>query len=104
MIFGDLRDRVAVDWNADVHAIAAFDWGKDKLRVVTRADGKEFPVVWEGKGLSDTQTSMESTLGLVGLVLLEMRFAMRAAAFQQAVARRSLSREIPSQLHCPAAK
>jgi hypothetical protein len=48
MIYGDLRERVAVDWNADVRAIAVFDWKKDKLRLVTRADGTEFPVVWEG--------------------------------------------------------
>ncbi len=47
-IYGDLRDVVSVDWEADVRAIAAFDWNSGKLRVITRADGTDFPVVWEG--------------------------------------------------------
>jgi hypothetical protein len=47
-VYGDIRTRVTVDWSADVRAIAAFDWSKGNLRVVTRSDGKEFPVVWEG--------------------------------------------------------
>ena len=47
-IYGDLRDVVAIDWEADVRAIAAFDWNSGKLRVITRADGTDFPVVWEG--------------------------------------------------------
>lgn len=47
-VYGDLHDVVAVDWEADVRAIAAFDWNRGKLRVITRADGTDFPVVWEG--------------------------------------------------------
>jgi hypothetical protein len=47
-IYGDLRSRVAIDWNADPQVIAAFDGTTDKLRVVTRADGTDFPVVWSG--------------------------------------------------------
>ncbi len=47
-VYGDLRDAVAVDWDANVEAIAAFDWNSGKLRVVTRADGTDFPVVWAG--------------------------------------------------------
>ena len=47
-IYGDLRTRVAVDWNIDVQAITAFDGREADLRIVTRADGRPFQVVWEG--------------------------------------------------------
>ncbi len=47
-IYGDLRARVSVNWNIDVQAITAFDGREADLRIVTRADGRPFQVVWEG--------------------------------------------------------
>jgi hypothetical protein len=46
-IYGDLKDAVAIDWNADVEAIASWDWDEATLRVVTRSDGRDFYFVWE---------------------------------------------------------
>jgi hypothetical protein len=48
-VYGDLPGRVAIDWNADPDEIAAVPWkgGRLPVRVVTRADGSDFPVVWE---------------------------------------------------------
>jgi hypothetical protein len=46
-IYGDLKDAVAIDWNADVEAIAPWDWDEATLRVVTRSDGRDFYFVWE---------------------------------------------------------
>ena len=48
-VYGELRSRVSIDWNADPDAIARVEWqgGRLPVRVVTRTDGKEFPVVWE---------------------------------------------------------
>ncbi len=46
-IYGDLKDAVAIDWNADVEAIASWDWDEARLRVVTRSDGRDFYFVWE---------------------------------------------------------
>ncbi len=49
-IYGDLPNRVSIDWDVDSEAIVSAQWKQDRLpvRMVTRADGKDFPVVWEG--------------------------------------------------------
>ncbi len=49
-VYGELRNRVAIDWNADPKMIvtAQSKQGEPPIRVVTRADGTDFPVVWAG--------------------------------------------------------
>ncbi len=45
----ELPRRIKVDFSADPAKIARIKWsrGTQPVRVVTRADGKDFPVIWE---------------------------------------------------------
>lgn len=49
-VYGDLRSRVAIDWSVEPTTIANARRreGELPIHVVTRADGRDFPVVWEG--------------------------------------------------------
>lgn len=45
---GMLSDSVRVDWDFDPESIVDTEWVEGQIRVVTRADGKDFSVLWAG--------------------------------------------------------
>lgn len=47
-INGILSDSVSVDWDFDPTSIVGTEWVEGQIRVVTRADGRDFSVLWPG--------------------------------------------------------